>query len=211
MAADPADEARWAEALSLLDRVPTESAAGRLRRRRRRRLFGLVSALVVSTAVAVAAAVLFRSALEEQPAQVPTAQAVVGYVISAVGLVLQAWGVVAAWRTQVRLRAWSSPLLVLTSAQQRELVAQVRGDRDIEPARVPLARSQAEHLLSRRVLLSSWWGLETSWLGLWIAQPTVWRAVLLVGYGVLLAVTWSVAQRDVRRARRFLARTGPGR
>jgi hypothetical protein len=198
------DEARWAEARSILDRTPTESAGQRLRRGRRRTVFLVASILLVSTAVAAALVVLFRGSVEARPPHVPTWQVVLGFVIAGAGLLLQLCGLVVAWRTNSRLRAWRSPLLVLTRSQQKELLAQVRGRQPIEPARVPLARLRAEHLLNQRTLLVSWCGLEISWVGLWIAEQTVWRAVMTVGYGLLLLVGWSVQQRDVRRAQRFL-------
>lgn len=203
VASDAADEARWAEARSILDRTPTESADQRLRRGRRRTAFLVASILLVSTAVAAALVLLFRGSVEARP-HVPTWQVVLGFVIAGAGLVLQLCGLVVAWRTNSRLRAWRSPLLVLTRSQQKELLAQVRGRQPIEPTRVPLARLRAEHLLNQRTLLVSWCGLEISWVGLWIAEQTVWRAVMAVGYGLLLGVSWLVQQRDVRGARRFL-------
>lgn len=47
-------------------------------------------------------------------------------------------------------------------------------------------------------------GLGIAWVGLWIASPTWWRAVMAVAYGLLLVVAWPFTQREARRARRFL-------
>ena len=52
-------------------------------------------------------------------------------------------------------------------------------------------------------------GLEVSFVGLWIATPSTWRAVIAVGYGLLLAVLWPFLRRDTRAARRFLTTTQP--
>ncbi|ADB73942.1 hypothetical protein Gobs01_03642 [Geodermatophilus obscurus DSM 43160] len=48
-----------------------------------------------------------------------------------------------------RLRVWRIPVAVLTRAQRKQLVAQVRGWRPVDPDRLPLARL-AEQLVAQR-------------------------------------------------------------
>ncbi len=67
-----------------------------------------------------------------------------------------------------------------------------------------LARVLAEHLVSQRVLMVANSGLGIAFIGQWIAFPTVLRAVLAIGYGLVLAVGWAFIERNARRARRFL-------
>jgi Flp pilus assembly protein TadB len=194
------DQARWAEAQSVLDRTPTQSAEQRLRRWRHYWVLFLV-ALVLLVVVII---VLFRGTFEAHPPNVPTWQAVIGFVIAGAGLVLQIFGVVTLWRANRSQRAWRSPLAVLTRAQRKELLTRVRGLQPVEPARLPLARYLAEQRWSQRSAMLSNSGLGIAWVGLWIASPTWWRAVMTVAYGLLLVVAWPFTQREARRARRFL-------
>ncbi len=211
VAADPTSEdARWAEARSLLDRAPTESAERRLRRWRRARALSVAVVLLVSTAVVFVVAVLSRDALEERPsADVPSWQAAVGFSIAGAGLLLQLAGVVASVRSTRRLRGWSSPLAVLTRSQRKELLAYVRGSRPVEPDRVPLARLLAEQLMSQRATLVANVGLGIAFTGQWIASPTQWRAVLTGVFALVVGVGYRFLQRDARRARRFLDEHSP--
>lgn len=202
------DEARWAEAQSLLECAPTETAEQRLRRWRWQRVPVLAAALLVPAAVA-AALVVLTDGVDSAPSEVPMWQAVIGFAIATAGLALQLFGVVAAWRANRRLRAWSSPLAVLTSAQRRQLRAQIRGRQPVDPARLPLAQLQAEQVLSQRTGMVANLGLETGFVGLWIATPSTLRAALAVGYGLLLAILWPIMSRDTRPARRFLTEHRP--
>jgi hypothetical protein len=162
-----------------------------------------VSVLLVGAAAGVVAAVLFRgrSAPTVDP---PAWQGVVGFVIAGAGLVLQGIGVAAQWWVARRVRGWRSPLAVLTRAQRKELLAQVRAGRPVEPARVPLARLLAEQLVGQRAMMASSLGLGICWVGLWVASPTLWRATLAGLYGLLVALGWPFVERDARRALRFL-------
>jgi protein-S-isoprenylcysteine O-methyltransferase Ste14 len=91
----PQDEARWGEALSILDRAPTESAEQRLKRWRRLQMLFVASVIVVTIAVAVVLAVLFRGMFEaRRPEATPVWQVVIGLVIGTAGLVLQVIGAV---------------------------------------------------------------------------------------------------------------------
>jgi hypothetical protein len=197
------DEARWAEAQSILEQAPTESAEQRLRQWRQLRLLFVAAILLLITVATVLLSVLFRGTFEEQSSDVPTWQAVIGLVIAGAGLLFQGFGVVALWHNNRRLRAWRSPLAALTRPQRKALLAQVRGLQPIEPARVPLARVLAEQLVSQRALMAANVGLGIAFTGQWIASPTVWRAVLAITYGFVMAVAWLFIQRDARRARRF--------
>jgi pilus assembly protein TadC len=203
MASEANEESRWADAQSLLDRAPTESAGQRLQRWRRLRVLLLASALLVSAAVGVVLFVLF-SGPPAHTEEAPTWQAVVGFVIAAAGLVLQGFGVAALWWVNRRVRGWRSPLSVLTRAQRKELLAQVRAQRPVEPSRVPMARLLAEQLVGQRALMASNLGLGICYVGLWIASPALWRAVIAGLYGLLLVLGWPFIERDARRALRFL-------
>ena len=95
-------------------------------------------------------------------------------------------------------------MTVLDPGQRKELAAQVRGRRSVEPARVPLARLMAEQLVHQRTVFVTNLGLGILFVGQWIASPSVWRAVLGGAYAVLVTEAFLFAQRDARRAQRFL-------
>ena len=210
VASDPrVDEARWADAASLLDRAPTGSASRRLRRRRRLSVLLLVAVLLVTAAVVVAAVVLLGGTAtrgEEAPAW----QAAVGFVVAGCGLTLQLTALAALWWVARRTRVWRSPLSVLTGAQRKDLLAQVRGGRPLDPARVPLARLLAEQVVGQRTHVVGSLGLGLCFTGLWIASPTAWRAALVCVHALVLAVVWLFVERDARRALRLL-RAHPSR
>ncbi|MGY1669534.1 hypothetical protein [Geodermatophilus sp. SYSU D00710] len=197
------DEQRWAQALALLDRLPTEAGEQRLRRWRRRRIWTLLALLLASVAVIVIVTVLLGG-VSSPVSAVPRWQQIAGFSVASAGLVLQLTGVVAAVRSTRRVRAWNSPLAVLTAGQRKELAAAVRGRRSIAPDRLPLARLLAEQLLVSRTSVVANAGLEVLFIGQWIADPATWRAVIAVGYGVLLAIVWPFLRRDIRAAQRFL-------
>ena len=203
MASETSEEARWADAHSLLDRAPTESASQRLRRWRRLRVLLLASVLLVSAAVGLVLVVVFGGTSAHAD-EAPTWQAVLGFVVAGAGLVLQGIGVAALWWVNRRVRGWRSPLSALTRTQRKELLAQVRAQRPVDPARVPLARLLAEQLVGQRSVMASNLGLSICWVGLWIATPTLWRAVIAGFYGVMLGLAWPFIERDARRALRFL-------
>jgi hypothetical protein len=197
------DEQRWTQALALLDRVPTEAEEQRLRRWRRRRIWTLLALLLASVAV-IAIVTVLLGGVSSPVSAVPRWQQVAGFSVAGAGLVLQLAGVVAGVRSVRRVRAWSSPLAVLTAGQRKELVAAVRGRRSIALDRLPLARLLAEQLLVSRTSVAANLGLEVLFIGQWIADPATWRAVIAVSYGVLLATAWPFLHRDIRAARRFL-------
>lgn len=205
MAEPSAGAARWAEAQSVLDRAPTESAEQRLRRWRQLRLLVIVAVVLVSVAVAVVVFVVVRGRPSHTRADLPTWQMVLGVIIAAAGLIFQCYGVVVLLRRNRRLRAWRSPMAVLTSAQRKEVRDQVRGKAPIDPDRVPLARDLAERLIAQSIVVVTNAGLAIAFVGQWVLSPSYWRLGMTIAYGLLLGISWPFVQRDVHRARRFLA------
>ena len=199
------DEARWAQAQSLLDRVPDESAEQRMRHVRRLRWLLVVALLVVTTALALAIAfvVIDRYALGTDE-DVPTNRAVVGIVVGAVGVVIAAVGLVVQIRAMRRVRGWRSPLYVLTRRQRKQLLAQMRGRAFVRDERVALVRHLAELLLTQRLALVAQSGLLLMFIGQWIMQPTTWRLVIVGIFGTAVLVASMLFQREAQRARAFL-------
>ena len=199
------DEDRWAEAQSLLDRTPTESAAERLRRWRRLRLsFVLgVSAASLVLALVVVLLVGHGTASETDP---PVWQQVAGLGVEALALVVIVAGLVLQLKGNRRLRVWNNPTVALTRQQRKQLIAAVRGAGPVDPARLPLARYMAELLVHQRTALTGQVGLVVLFAGQWIVSPTAWRLTM----SALMFVMWSVStfllRRDVGRARAFLDR-----
>lgn len=199
------DDTRWAEAQSVLDRRATESAQQRLAQRRRLLILAVVGGVVLGAAVSALLVVLLHEGIGRSTEHdVPVWQAVTGFVIAGAGLVVQGFAVVVQWRTNRRLQAWSSPLLVLSRAQRKELRAQVRGRAPVDADRLPLARHLAERLIAQRLAVGANLGLLVAFIGLWIAEPSWWRAVLALFLALATAAVAPFAERDARRARRFL-------
>ena len=201
------DEARWAEAESILDRTPTESAAERVRRSRRNRWLLVAGFVLVGVAVAVLLALfVFDSRTDrERSGGVPTWQAVTGFSLSGIGLLLMVVTLVIQFRALRRVRAWGSPLHVLTFRQRRELLRQVRGRGPDVPARVPLARHLASLLRTQGLALPVMAALLLNFVGLWIVDRETYR-LIFIGWFIALLVASGVAfRRESRRARRYLA------
>jgi hypothetical protein len=199
------DEVRWAEAQSILDRTPTESAEVRLRRSRRLRLGVIVGlALVLTTAITVAFLLVSDPARLRPERDPATPQVVLGFVLSVVALVVMLVGVVGQVRATRRMQAYRSPLYVLNRAQRKQLVSEVRGRTAAVPEHVPLARHLAELLLLQRFAVS--W--QAAWLvsqaGLWIAQPATWRLWLVGLFLVAVVGSYLAGRRQAWAARRFL-------
>jgi hypothetical protein len=200
------DEARWAEAVSVLDRMPTESADRRLRRVRRNRLLAIAAFTLLVLVAAMVVALLVRDlGGEEADQDVPTWRAVVGFSLSGLGLVVMVVGLVLVFRRFRGSRGWRSPLNVLTFRQRRELVHQIRGSAPLVPERVPLIRHQADLLIAHRVTLLPQTGILLNLAGLWVADRSVFRLVVVGLLAVVLLAAAVLGQRDVVHARRFLA------
>lgn len=200
------NEARWAEARSILDRSPTEPAEQHLRRSRRVQLWLVLGGvLTVTAAVMVLFLLVVDRALLRTERDPATPQMVAGFVISGLGLVLMFVVLVVHVRANRRTRAFRSPLYVLSHRQRKELLAQVRGRAPVRPQHVPLARHVAEQVVMQRMAVGSQAGLLVSQVGLWIAQPSTFRTWLVSILGLFLAVFAVVLHRQSRRARRFLA------
>lgn len=210
------DEARWAEAQSILDRTPTESAELRLRRSRRNRWLLIVAFVLLGLAVAVLLALFVFDPLTEgnrSEEDAPTWRAVTGFSLSGLGLLFMVVALVIQFRGLRRVRAWGSPLHVLTFRQRRELLAQVRGRGPDVQERIPLARHLAEVLLIQRLSLPVMAGLVVNFVGLWIVDQETYRLVFIVVLVAALVGSGLAFRRESRRARRYLAEhpdDGPG-
>ena len=201
------EQARWAEAQSIVDRTPTESAEERIRRSRRLTVLLVLAVSAVTGAGAAALAVwLFGNTDALTPSDaVPTWQAIVGFVLSGVALVVMLATVAVQFRNNRRLGVWRSPLYALTRRQRKELLAQVRGQVPIEAARVPLARHLAEMLMNRRPVVVLNLALAVLFTGQWIALRAWWYPAMACFSAVVAVACWLALGRDERRAHRFLA------
>jgi len=199
------DEDRWAEAQSLLDGVPTESADRRLPRARRLTLLIVAAVVVVSAALALVALAWFGDGLPDGGSDDgPLWRQVAGLVVSGLAVVVLAVVLVVQWRGNRRRRAWRSPLLVLSRRQRKDLLAQVRGRAEVVPERLPLARHLAETLVDQRIAVALYLGLLLLYSGQLLTLQTSWWTVLGVGYAVAGAVFLPNVVRNARRAQTFL-------
>jgi MFS family permease len=205
----PDDDARWADADSLLGTAPAESARRRARRSLWRQLLLVVGVSAVGGALVGGVVVVLASGSE--PAEVPTWLSLVGFAVAAGGLGVAGVAVVRQWRAVRRRGAWRSPLFALTPRQRKQLLAQVRGTAPVDPARIPLAREVAAGLLEQRHVVPLITGLLVMWLGLLVASPAWWRVPAAVVLAGTAAFAVPAVRRDERRARAFLAAHPPAR
>jgi protein-S-isoprenylcysteine O-methyltransferase Ste14 len=201
---DATDEERWAQAESILVERPTEAAQSRLRRRRTMLWLLVVAVTVVSLGLGVLLVVVLGGSGDLNPSHPPTWQVVLGVVVSGTGMVVDVVGLVILVRRRRWGQAWRAPTAVLSRTQQRSLLAQIRGRRPVDPARLPLARDLAERLSDQRGTAALVVGIVLINLGNTLITPSAFRlwitAVVLVAY----AIGAALLVRQVRRMRRFL-------
>ena len=131
----------------------------------------------------------------------------VGLALALAGAVLVGVGLVRTWRAWRHRDGWAAAEPVLGRAERRELLAQVRGRRPADPARLPLARVLAGQLAVRSGLALVLAGLCVLATGRWLLTGTVAAPEASAGAAlVAAAVVGVLAHRDARRARHFLAR-----
>jgi hypothetical protein len=197
-------DARWAEAQALLSGALDAAAEQRLRRTSRRRVLAVLAATLGAGVLVWLVVLPAADGGEGSSPGVPLWQVVTGFALATVGLVVASVTVVRQVRAVRHRRVRNGPLFVLTVAQRRELLAQVRGRAPVDPARVGLARRTAEDLLHQQHTIGTNVGLSLLWTGLAVALPSWWRVTAAVAYLLLTVVAGGLAQRDARRARAFL-------
>jgi hypothetical protein len=198
------DEERWAQAESILANNPTPSAEARTRRVRTMVWLSVVGVVVLSAAVGVLAAVLFGHG-HHRPSHVPAWQEITGLTVQLAGVAVEIAGFVILRRRRQWGARWRTPTAVLTRAQRRSLVQQVRGRIPAEPARLRLTRDLAGRLLDQRGVLVLYVGIAIVNVGQTILHPTAFRIGLSVVLLVLYAVVIPLGRRQRRQAQRFLA------
>lgn len=198
------DDANWADALAQLRRVPAPTAPERARSAQR---FVVVRAVTVSLAGAglllLGGVLAFGSGVVSDGDRVAPWQLIAGLVLAALGPVVQVWGQ-RVYR-QTLGRRGPRPLNWLDRSQRRELRAQLRGLRPVEPALLPLTRHLAEQRAAQDRLQVANVGLLVLWVGLTVGDPERLRVALVGVYVLVLAVSWPLTLRSARHARRFLA------
>ncbi|UOY03413.1 hypothetical protein [Blastococcus sp. PRF04-17] len=199
----PSDEARWAEAQSLLDRTPTESAEERLRRWRVLTLLFVLGVGLAALVLGLVVVLLVDGGVA-RPDDGPLWRELLGLGVILVAFVLVVVGFVLQLRGHRRLHAWRNPLAPLTRAQRKELADQVRAG-SAEPAdRLPLARYTAELLVHQRTAMTGQVGMLLLFAGQWIASPRALPLALASVFALLVVLSATIFRRQVRRARDFL-------
>jgi MFS family permease len=197
------DEKRWAQAESILRDAPTLDAEQAIRRRRRAAWVLVAALIVLGLAIGLFAALLLgrhHRAVHE----VAAGQEITGLVVIVLGLAVELAGLVLQVRAGNWGARWRAPTSVLTRAQKRALLKQVRGRIPLDPRRLALARDLATRLTRQRGSLVIMIGVMVLNLGQVIQRPAVWHVVLTGALVVLFAVAFIVQGRLDRQARRFL-------
>jgi hypothetical protein len=197
------DEDRWAEAQSLLDRTPTESAEQRVRRWRRLAILSVVAIAVLSLAV-FAVLIAWTDDVPRGTDDVPLWQEIAGFAVQLIATVVLVRVFVLQWRANRRRMGWRSPLVALTRRQRRELLVQVKRGGSVPPERLPLARHLAETVAGQRVVIVLLLGLLLQAVGRLLASPSRWNMIYVPAFGAVILVSLPFVLRNIRRARRFL-------
>ena len=209
--ADADDETRWADAGSILDGTPTESARRRLAQFRRRMRAGLVAAFLVALVVGGLLGWAIASGTDDG-ARSGTGDSssgwadVVALVLLAAGVVLLAVGLVRMWRAGAWRGSWSAPSLVLTRVQRKHLLDQVRGRRPADPARIRLARDVAGRLLRLRGIDWVFAGVVVTQVGTAVGDPSAFRWLYVAAFCLGFAVLLGLLRRQRAQAQAFLDR-----
>jgi hypothetical protein len=132
----------------------------------------------------------------------------VGQGLIVVGLGVELWGLVRLWRGRRGRSRSDSPLVGMSGAQRRTFRDQLRGRRPVDPGSLPTTRLLAETTVREYgnltpVLL----GLLTMEVGQLLIRTASAVGLLVVASFVILAVALVWCLVEVRRARRFLARS----
>ncbi|MGY1649600.1 hypothetical protein [Geodermatophilus sp. SYSU D01119] len=176
----------------------------------RRRVLVVAAVVLLVWALAVVLALLLRdSGWDEEPAQVPLAFQVAGFVVVALGGVVVLVGLVAApvnWR---RLAATPDPLVGLDRVERADLLAQVRGRRPVVPDRIEPARSLATRTAAQWPFPVLFSGSLLCTVPGSLSSPTPVRLVLMALSGAFVVTGGLYVALEVRRARRFLAAHPP--
>jgi hypothetical protein len=199
----PSDEARQADALALVARLPAgEVEQGGWRTRTQRTLAPVLLGLALVATIGVVAALVAGSAASEAP--VPHWQWVTGAVVSATALVLGLVAVVVSVPANRRLEAMDAALAPLSAHRRRRLRAMARGRAAVHADDLALARAEAGMLVLRPGSLLYLGGLGLFWTGAWMRGPGIVTGVLVATFDVVWLVMGGHHARDARRAARFL-------
>jgi hypothetical protein len=176
----------------------------RIRSRRRARLWALAAALLFVAAIAVAVAAIVGSA--PQPGESPTWARVASAVLTLLALAVVIATVVRAIRGGLFKASRRSPLRLLSWAQRRRALRQIRGRAPLSEQDRPLVRRVAEQLSAQRPVLGLPVALILMQVGLALLRfPGPWALASLV-LAVLLGLAAVLMLRDIRSAEAFLHR-----
>lgn len=199
------DNDAWAEARSLLDRRPLQTAQDQRNRRRATVVVFVAAAVLGVVALAVVVTALVAGSGPAPARQdVPAWQGITGVALSGLGLALQITALVVYRRGAGPARKWPSPLRALTREQRKELLGEVRGDRPPEPDHLPLARHLAAERSRQVGALPQSLGSLVLCLGIWTEHPNPWFLLFIGVLTLYLAAAWVFTWRISRQARRFL-------
>lgn len=174
---------------------------GRLTTRQVRVLFIIVPAVLVGIAVALVAAGLD---LPASGGEVPEWRVDLGLVISAVGVLLAAFGLVrmirsGVFRARSRAQAWP------TSSQQRRQVArQIRRAEPVSDDVLAVARTLALEMVRQHKAAPLYVGIFLNMIGLSLSLLVFWLVALMLFSAALLVVAVVMAFRDADLAQHWL-------
>jgi len=199
------DEARLAQAESSLRGRPD----AQVRKWFRRRLLLAVGAVLVAGAAGVVTALVLPDTPSPRRSESSAAQETIALVLFSTGLAVTVVAMVLLWRAMRRAGGWRAPHLALSRAQRKDLLAQVRGLRPADAARLPLTRNLALRVVGQRWLVLMNVGLCLTNAGLCISSPSAGRGALAIVWVVFLVGAAPFVEREARRAQRFLAAHPP--
>ena len=204
------DEERWEQALSIARGTPSPPALDRQRRSRRNLLVWGSVLVVVCVAAGAVAGFLFGGSDSPRGDDdgwrlLPEPWSLVAFVV---GLGLEVTGFVLLVRAGQWGARWKTAVSVLTRAQRRSVLRQMRGRAPVVPEQLPVVVDLARRVVLMDRLLLVFAGLVVLQTGN-IGDEPVWLLVLLL-LGVVAVTVGAVALLvERRRALRFLQQHAP--
>lgn len=202
------DEQRLRAAVELSEGRPGDDAESIRRWGTQRsvviRIVGTLAAMVAGAAIGLA--YLSPRGVDRVRREIPSGQTALGTACAILGVILIIGTLIWMVRTGRFRSGWRSPAFALTWQQRRAVSRQIRGRGPVDDGALPVARAMARETVRQGPqLLLSLAGVLLVNFGNGLSSGSSFLYVMCAVVAVLLAVAVVAGQRDVRRARAFLA------
>lgn len=194
-------------AILLAEESPDDAAQARLRRRKRFIIGRRIVLMTVVLIIGAGLAIYFAGTLPKPPRDgVPAGQRTLGFVLLISGILLEIGYFVLIIRSGEFRAGWRSPSLVLGWRQRREIRQQIRGNRVVDPALLPISRELATRTKRSKIISLMFVALSMIFAGNALNSGRTVLIVIAVTLGALYLCLIPYIWWESRRAARFLVR-----